>query len=247
MARIQPGRLMFSPRGDGGFGRRGVTRDIDVTWVANSGRRPTAREGWGLNPGATIYRVVTREGALDWAVVADFPTQVRDALDPQGGDTTRAVGLDSVYTEGHGWLSAKAIAATRRRAIRWLGVGALSVLAAVAFFVAVDMRDSQTLRQGAQENGDIVGLISPASWNFMDSGRIVVRYGPPESPRTARIWIDNELASYRIGQDVEVFVRGDHVRTKLEPNDPAPLGLLGVIVALLGLIGLVRGIVLIRH
>ncbi len=128
--------------------------------------------------------------------------------------------------------------------MRWFLGGGTAVLVAVAFFVGIAVRDNQTRHHGRQAEAVVVRLIQPASWDPFDSGRLVVRYALDGNERTRAIWIDNELRDYRVGQQVEVFVRGGHVRTDREPNDPAPWGTAAVLLGLLGVGAAWRGLAL---
>ena len=77
-ARVAPGLLMFRRQGLRMSTSEG--RPITVRWVDEQGRRPTGRESWGISPRATIYRMQTDEGLLDWAVVADRPEEAVRAV-----------------------------------------------------------------------------------------------------------------------------------------------------------------------
>ncbi|MDT7538417.1 MAG: hypothetical protein QOI82_2002 [Actinomycetota bacterium] len=131
----------------------------------------------------------------------------------------------------------------RRRSMPWFLSGALCILAVVAFFWWYALRDSATLEHGDRTTGTIVGLIQPQDWDPMDSGRLVVRYEIYGETRESKIWIDNELGAYAVGQRVPVYVRGSHVRTDRENNDPEPLGSAAVLIGLAGLALIVRGVV----
>jgi hypothetical protein len=129
----------------------------------------------------------------------------------------------------------------RRRATAWFTAGALSVLAVVAFFWWFADRDAATLEHGERATGTIVALVQPRDWDPMDSGRVVVRYEMHGASRQSTIWLDNDISEYHVGQQVPVFVRGDHVRTDRENNDPAPLGSAAVLLGLAGVAALIRG------
>ncbi len=79
-ARIAPGLLMFRRQGVRMSAAQG--RSITVRWVAADGRRPSGRESWGISPRATIYRMDTSEGLLDWAVVAPAPEEAVRLVQP---------------------------------------------------------------------------------------------------------------------------------------------------------------------
>ena len=121
------------------------------------------------------------------------------------------------------------------------------MLLVVSFFLYIAHRDSGTLHHGEGRSGKVVGFIAPSDWNPFDSGRLVILYAEDRQSKTARIWIDKDLADYRLGQPVQVFVKGDHVRTDLEPNGSAPLGLGAIGIALLGIGALGRGSWLLRR
>lgn len=133
------------------------------------------------------------------------------------------------------------VASSGRRPVAWLVAGAAALAVAVGFFLSIAHRDDLTLHEGDRTTGEIVGFVQPRDWDFFDCGRLVVRYATDGRTRTARIWIDNDLSDYRVGEQVEVFVRGGHVRTDREPNDPAPWGMAAVVLGLSGAGGLWRG------
>lgn len=128
----------------------------------------------------------------------------------------------------------------RAHSKRLLTAGLLLLTLCVVGFVHYARRDAATLREGVRIPGEVVGKIDARAWDWMDSGRIVVAYPVDGELVEAKVWIDNELSDYAIGDEVTVIVRGDHVRTAREPNDPAPVGLALV---LLGLTGLGLGVV----
>jgi hypothetical protein len=129
----------------------------------------------------------------------------------------------------------------RRRALPWILAGGLSILAVVVFFWSFAVRDAATLEHGDRTTGTVVGLVQASDWDPMDSGRLVVRYEIYGEMRQSSIWLDNDISEYAVGQQVPVFVRGDHVRTDRENNDPAPLGTVAILVGLGGIAALIRG------
>lgn len=70
-ARVSPGLLEFRRMGVYAPERDG--RRIAVEWASPEGRRPSGREGSGITSRATIFRIRTSEGPLDWAVAAPSP------------------------------------------------------------------------------------------------------------------------------------------------------------------------------
>lgn len=127
----------------------------------------------------------------------------------------------------------------RRRGIGLLILlgGLLALALVVLAFVGYARRDDRTLREGTHADGEVIGLAKPNAWDFMSSGQIVVRYELDGRRHVDRIWIDSELSEYALHEPVDVFVRGEHVRTYDEPNDPAPVGSALVLVGFVGLLG----------
>jgi hypothetical protein len=125
--------------------------------------------------------------------------------------------------------------------------GAAALLVTVGFFAVIAHRDGRTLAAGERTTGQVVGFVQPEGWDPFDSGRLVVRYSLRGATETRRIWIDNELSDYTVGQRLELYVRGGHVRTAREPNDPAPWGLAAIVLGLCGIASIVRGVTLGRR
>ena len=133
-----------------------------------------------------------------------------------------------------GWNEPPRSADRSRSRAPWVIFGVLSLLLVITFFWWFDQRDDTTLREGERSTGTIVGFVQPHDWDPFDSGRLVVRYDLDGTERVSRIWVDEGLDGYRVGQPVQVFVRGSHVRTDREPNDPAPLGSAAILLGLVG-------------
>jgi len=143
--------------------------------------------------------------------------------------------------------SADDLGARRRSSTVWLAGGVASILLALGFFVFIGYRDDQTLHHGEQVTAEVVALIQPAGWDFLDSGRIEVRYTIHDQIRTSRLWLDNELTDYQVGEQVTVYVHGGNIRTEREANDPAPVGMAAVLIGLAGFAALIRGVLLWRE
>lgn len=123
----------------------------------------------------------------------------------------------------------------RRTALLLLVLGIAAVATVVTAFVAYDHRDQRTLHEGRATAGTVVRLEKPAWWDVLGSGRIVIRYDLGDRTLESPVWLDNELSDYHLGDPVTVLVRGSHVRTTDESNDPDPVG---NALVLLGLVGL---------
>jgi hypothetical protein len=124
-------------------------------------------------------------------------------------------------------------------------VGALLLALSVSSVVPLAVRDTRTFDHGTRVPGTVTGLMQPRAWDPLDSGRSTVAEVLNGQKRTSRLWLDSELVDCTLGEGVTVIVRGKHVRTTDENNDPAPLGSLAFLpgpawLALLvtGLIGL---------
>jgi hypothetical protein len=124
----------------------------------------------------------------------------------------------------------------------WLAVGASLIGVAGAFFGVIAYRDSRTLHHGQRTSGEVVGFVSSHAWDPFDNGRLVVRYSLNGQERTARVWTDDGVKKYSLGQTVPVFVRGSHVRTDAEPDDPAHWGSAALVLGLVGLGSVARGL-----
>ena len=124
----------------------------------------------------------------------------------------------------------------RRRGKAVLAASVLALLVVVAFFVYYDHRDSKTLSEGTRTTGTVVGFVQPSLGWLEDYGKLRVAYDH-EGHHETTIWLDNEIADYRVGQQVPVFIRGSHIRTDREPNDPAPLGFVMFLLGVGSLVG----------
>ncbi len=136
-----------------------------------------------------------------------------------------------------------AVLASRSRWRLWAAAGGALISLAVGFFGFIAYRDDATLKHGERASGSVVGFVQPHGWDPFDNGRLVVSYSRGGELRTDRIWVDDGLDTYALGDRVPVFVRGSHVRTDKEPNDPAPWGSAAVVTGLLGVGFVVRGLV----
>ncbi len=124
---------------------------------------------------------------------------------------------------------------SRRSAAALLLSGVLLVGLVITAFVLFDRRDERTLREGRLAEGQVTRLIEPAGWDPLDSGRLEITYELDGHTRRTQVWLDNELTDYTRGQWVELRIRGHHVRTDREANDPAPVGMALVLAGLAGL------------
>jgi hypothetical protein len=79
--RVESGRLTVMkavlPRG-------WEERELAVTAVFGSGRSPTAKEAWHVDPSARIFTIDTSEGRYEWAVVAPDADEVASHLRGSG-------------------------------------------------------------------------------------------------------------------------------------------------------------------
>jgi hypothetical protein len=106
---------------------------------------------------------------------------------------------------------------------------------AVGAYIGLTRHFDKTLNAGTETTGTVTRLIQPASWNPIDSGQIAVSYNLNGVQHHARIWLDNDLSVFHLGEQLPVWVRGSHVRTKDDVNGPAPLALTLLVTALTGL------------
>lgn len=123
----------------------------------------------------------------------------------------------------------------RRRAGVVLALGLVLLALAVGTFIGFTRHFDRTLADGIQTTGTVTQLTEPAPWDPLDSGRITVSFPLRGSHQTARIWLDNDLSGYHVGEQLPLWVRGNHVRTKDDVNGPAPLALSLLIIGLIGL------------
>ena len=117
-------------------------------------------------------------------------------------------------------------------------MGLLLLSLTVGFFVAIARRDSRTEREGERYAGRVVAQVPTRwydAWDLFDCGRIRVEWFPDGERRLATIWLDDAVSEHPVGEQVTVLVRGGHVRTTEEANDPAPLGMVAVLNGLAGL------------
>jgi hypothetical protein len=125
--------------------------------------------------------------------------------------------------------------AVRTRQISVLAIGLALLATAVGAYIGFTRHFDKTLSAGTKTTGTVTRLIQPARWNPIDSGQIAVSYDLNDVQHHARIWLDNDLSGFHVGEQLPVWVRGSHVRTRDDVNGPAPLALTLFITALTGL------------
>jgi hypothetical protein len=123
----------------------------------------------------------------------------------------------------------------RRRVLEPLLSGLVLLAFVVGAFIHYAHRDARTLQDGTRVQGLVVDTIKRQWFDFMSDGRLVVTYDLGGDHHESKVWLDNDRSEYHIGQEVTVIVRGSHVRTTREPNDPSPVGCALILVGLLGL------------
>lgn len=127
------------------------------------------------------------------------------------------------------------VGAVRARHLTQLILGLAILATAIGTYAGFTMKFDSTLRHGTRVDGTVTRIIQPAGWDPFDTGRIAVSYRLKGAQRHAEIWLDTDLSDHSVGEELPLWVRGAHVRTRDDVNGPAPLLLMLVVGGLLGL------------